>query len=72
MYDSSLTKSSDIISVTIHPTKLKHHLQQRKNFTAREFPDRSDLLDMIPFPDRIYINNLGGGGTITADTFNSA
>ena len=67
MYDSSLTKASDIISVIIQLTKLKHHLQLWKQVTARELPDTSDILDMIPSPDSIDINNLGGGDKITTD-----
>ena len=72
MYNSSLTKASDIISATIQLTNIKHHLQRQKKVTAREFPDRSDLLDMIPSPDIIEINKLGEGGTITTDTCNAA
>ena len=72
MYDSSLTKSSDIISVTIQLTNIKHNLQQWKIVTAREFPYRSNLLDMIPSPGSIEINKLGEGGTITTDTCNAA
>ena len=68
LYDSSLTNAYDIISVTIQLTKLKHHLQRWKQFTAREFPDRSNLLGMIPSPDSIDINKLGGDCTITTDT----
>ena len=72
MYDSYLTKVSDIIPVIIHINKLKHHIQRWKQVTAREFPDISDLFYMIPSPDRIYINNLGDGSTITTDTCNAA
>ena len=72
VYYSSLTKLSGIISVIIQITKLRHHLQRWKQVTAREFPDISDLLYMIPYPDIIYINNLGDGGTITTDTCNDA
>ena len=49
VYDSSLTKESDIISVTIQINKLKHHLKRRKQVTSGEFPDRSDLLNMQEF-----------------------
>ena len=40
--------------------------------TARELPDRSDLLDMITSPDSIDINKLGDSGTINTDTCNAA
>ena len=71
MYDSSLAKAPGAISVIIHLTKLKHHLQRWKQVTARDFPDRSDPLDIIPSPDSIGINNLGDGGTITTYTCNT-
>ena len=35
VYDSSLTKASDIISVIIQLTKLKHNFQRWKQVTAR-------------------------------------
>ena len=41
-----------------------------EKFTTREFPDRSDLLNIIPSPDIIDVNKLGDGGTITTDTCN--
>ena len=72
MYDSSLTKAYDIISVTIHLTNLKHNLKRWKQVTARDSPDRSYILYMIPYPDSIDINKLGDGGTITTDTCNAA
>ena len=72
VYDSSLAKTSDIISVIIHLTKLKHHLQRWKKVTAREFPDIPDLLDMIPSPDSIDINKIGESVTINTDTCNAA
>ena len=72
VYDSSLKKSSDIIYVTIHLTKINHHFQQWKQVTSREFPDRSNLLDMIPLPDSIDIKKLGDGGIITTDTCNDS
>ena len=68
VYDSSLTKASDIIPVIIQLTKINHHLQQWKQVTAREFPYRSDILNMITSSDIIDINKLGGSGTITTDT----
>ena len=37
----------------------------------REFPDRSDLLLLIPYPHSINIDNLGDGGTITINTYNA-
>ena len=40
--------------------------------TTIEFSDRFDLLDIIPSPDRIGVNKLGDGGTITTDTCNAA
>ena len=39
--------------------------------TAREFPDRPDLLDLIPDVDKIDINKLTNG-CVTTDTCNSA
>ena len=38
VYDSSLTKVSDIISVTIQLTKLKHHLQQLEKSYRKRVP----------------------------------
>ena len=37
-----------------------------------KFPDRPDLLDMIPSLDSSNIDKLGEGGTITTDTCNAA
>ena len=72
VYDSSLAKASDIISVTIQLTKLKHSLKQSKQVTAREFPHRSYIFYMIPSPAIIDINKLGDGCTITTDSCNAA
>ena len=72
VHDSSITEESDIISVIIHLTNLRHHLQPWKQVTLREFPDRSNLLDMIPSPDSINNNKICDGGTITTDTCNFA
>ena len=69
----NLTKNSLILFIfTIQLTNLKHHLQQWKQVTARDFPDRSDILDMITFPDNIDITKIGDSGTITTDTCNAA
>ena len=38
----------------------------------RKFPDRPDILLLIPNPDRINIDKLGDGGTMTTDTCNAA
>ena len=48
--------------------KLKDCLKCRKEVTMREFPDRPDILLLIPDPDSINIDKLGDGGTITTDT----
>ena len=37
----------------------------------REFPDRPDLLELIPSPDSINVDKLVDGGTITTDTCNA-
>ena len=50
--------------------KLKDRLKRWKEVTMREFPDRPDLLLLIPYPDSINIDKLGDGGTITTDTCN--
>ena len=52
--------------------KLKDRLKRWKEVTMREFTDRPDLLLLIPDPDSINIDKLGGGGTITTDTCNAA
>ena len=71
MYDSSLKKLSDIFSVTIQLTKIKHYLKRWKIDTAREIPNISHILDMIPSPDSIDINKLGNGGKISTGTCNT-
>ena len=38
----------------------------------REFPDRPDILLLIPDPDSINIDKLGDGDTITTNTCNVA
>ena len=50
---------------------LKCRLKRWKEVTAREFPDRPDLLEMIPDPDSIDIKKLTAG-CVTTDTCNSA
>ena len=47
-------------------------LKRWKEVTMCEFPDRPDLLLLIPNPDSISIDKLGDGGTITTDTCNAA
>ena len=56
---------------TSHLYKLKDSLKRWKEVTMREFPERPDLLLLIPHPDSINIDNLGDGGTITTDTCNA-
>ena len=51
--------------------KLKDRLKRWKEVTRREFTDRPDLLLLIPDPDSINIDKIGGGGTITTDTCNA-
>ena len=51
---------------------LKDSLKRWKELTMREFSDRPDLLLLIPDPDSVNIDKLGGGGTITTDTCNAA
>ena len=72
VYYSSLTKASDIISVVIQLISLKKNWQRWKQVTAGEFPDRSDLLNMIPSPYSIEINKICDGVTITTKTCNAA
>ena len=50
---------------------LKHRLKKWKEVTAQEFPDRPDILDLIPNADKIDINKLTDG-CVTTDTCNSA
>ena len=50
---------------------LKHRLQRWREVTAREFPDRPDLLNLIPNVDTIDIKKLTDGA-VTTDTCNSA
>ena len=50
---------------------LKCRLKRWKEVTAREFPDRPDLLAMIPDPDSIDITKLTDGG-VTTETCTSA
>ena len=52
--------------------KLKDRLKRWKEVTKREFPDRPDLLHLIPDPDSINIDKLGDGGTIATNTCNAA
>ena len=52
--------------------KLKDPLKRWKEVTMREFPDRPDILLLIPDPDSINIDKLGDGVTITTDTCNAA
>ena len=52
--------------------KIKDRLKRWKEVTMREFPDRPDLLILIPDPGSINIDKLGDGGTITTDTCNAA
>ena len=52
--------------------KLKDFLKRWKEVTMREFTDRPDLFLLIPDPDRINIDKLGDGGTITTDICNAA
>ena len=52
--------------------KLKDRLKRWKEVKMREFTDRPDLLLLIPDPDRINIDKLGDGGTITTNTCNAA
>ena len=52
--------------------KLKDCLKRWKEVTMREFPDRPDLLLLIPDPDSINIDKFGDGGTINTDICNAA
>ena len=52
--------------------KLKIRLARWKEVTEREFPDRPDLLDLIPSPESNNIDKLGEGGAINTDTCNAA
>ena len=40
--------------------------------TDREFPNRPDLLEMIPLPEDITLSKLGDGGAVITDTCNTA
>ena len=51
---------------------LKQSLKRWREVTAREFPNRPDLLQMIPTPNGIDIEKLGNGGALSSDTCNSA
>ena len=51
---------------------MKHRLTRWREVTEREFPDRPDLLALIPIADSIDIAKLGNDGAITTDTCNSA
>ena len=53
-------------------SNLKDRLQHWRDVTAREFPDRPDLLELIPHPDEIDVCKLGMGGVINTDTCNAA
>ena len=52
--------------------KLNNRLKRWKEVTALEFPDRLDLLEMIPDPKEIDLDKLGKQGTLTTDTCNTA
>ena len=52
--------------------KLKDSLKCWKEVTMREFPDKPDILLLIPDPYIINIDKLGDCGTITTDTCNAA
>ena len=47
---------------------LKHRLKRWREITTREFPDRPDLLEMIPLPEDITLSKLGDGGAVITDT----
>ena len=51
---------------------MKHQITRWREVTEREFPDRPDLLALIPIADSIDIAKLGNDGAITTDTCNSA
>ena len=50
---------------------LRYRLKRWREVTAREFPDRPDLLAVIPTEEDITIAKLATGGAITTDTCNS-
>ena len=52
--------------------KLKERLARWKEVTESEFPNRPDLLDLIPSSESINIDKLGEGGAINTDTCNAA
>ena len=47
-------------------------MERWKEVTKREFPDRPDLLDLIPEPESINTDKLGKDGVLTTDTCNTA
>ena len=47
-------------------------MQHWRDVTEREFPDRPDLVELIPHPDEIDVCKLGMGGVINTDTCNAA
>ena len=51
---------------------MKHRLRRWRETTAREFPDRPDLLQHIPDPSSISVDKLGNDGLINTDTCNTA
>ena len=59
------------LKIKLQMDGLKKRLSRWREVTAREFPDRPDLLDMIPAPDGISIKKLNKG-TINTDTCNAA
>lgn len=58
--------------LSLQLNSLKDRLRCWKEVTAREFPNRPDLLQQIPDPDLISIDKLGENGVITKDTCNAA
>ena len=60
-----------ILFDTLQLENLKHRLRRCREITIREFPNRPDLLLMIPNPDSIDIKKLSDGA-INTDTCNSA
>ena len=72
LYIYNLTNIVFVSFATLQLDKLNHCLTRWRDISKREFPSRPDLLDMIPQPDRINIDKLGEGGTITTNTYNAA
>ena len=48
---------------------LKSRLERLREFISKKHPDKVDL---VPSPDSIDINKLGGGGVVMTDTCNTA